>query len=132
MFQQFLVVVFGGGEAEAAAHQVQIMGLEQRQVQAEGFAQGFDADKWRQGLGQGAEVPLADRHLVAERVAALIIGVVADEVGVEVVEEGERAEVEGDAEDRHVVGVHHAVAETVGLPFGDQLGVALDDFVEHR
>ncbi|MNQ87856.1 hypothetical protein D3C85_1030960 [compost metagenome] len=106
------------------------MGLEQRQVQAEGFAQGFDADERRQGLGQGAEVPLANRHLVAEGITALVVGVVADEVGVEVVEEGERAEVEGDAEDRHVVGVHHPVAEAVGLPEGDQLGVALQYLAE--
>ncbi|MNV43081.1 hypothetical protein D3C71_1347860 [compost metagenome] len=132
VLQQFLVVILGGGQAEAAAHQVQVMGLEQWQIQPEGFAQGFHADERRQGLGQGAEVPLANRHLVAEGITALVVGVVADEVGVEVVEEGERAEIEGDAQDRHVVGVHHPVAEAIGLPFGDQFGVALHHFAEHR
>ncbi|MNL33276.1 hypothetical protein D3C87_1551770 [compost metagenome] len=57
---------------------------------------------------------------------------IADEVGVEVVEEGERAEIEGDAQDRHVVGVHHSVAEAIGLPLGNQLGIALHHFAEHR
>jgi len=61
-----------------------------------------------------------------------VVGVVADEVGVEVVEEGKRPEVEGDAQNRHVVGVHHTVAKAVSLPFGNQLGIALDDLAEHR
>ncbi|MNN59420.1 hypothetical protein D3C81_1745330 [compost metagenome] len=74
---------------------------------------------------------MGDGHLVAVAVAATVVGVVADEVGVEVVEEGVRAEVEGDAQDRHVVGVHHPVAETIGLPAGNQFGVALDDGAEH-
>ncbi|MNO62825.1 hypothetical protein D3C76_535060 [compost metagenome] len=74
---------------------------------------------------------MGDGHLVGVAVAATVVGVVADEVGVEVVEEGVRAEVEGDAEDRHVVGVHHAVAEAIRLPAGDQFGIALDDGAEH-
>ena len=53
-------------------------------------------------------------------------------LGVEVVEKGVGAEVEGDAEDRHVVAVHHPVAEAVGLPMGDQLGVALDHRTKQR
>ncbi|MNJ67061.1 hypothetical protein D3C77_632000 [compost metagenome] len=56
---------------------------------------------------------------------------VTDEVGVEVIQERERTEVEGDAQNRHVVGVHHPVAEAIGLPAGNQLGVALDDGAEH-
>jgi hypothetical protein len=42
--------------------------------------------------------------------------VVADVVGVEGVHEAERAVVEGQAEDGHVVGVHHAVHEADRLP----------------
>ena len=60
-----------------------------------------------------------------------MVGVVADEVRVEVVKEGKRAEVEGDAQNRHVVGVHHTVTKAVSLPFGDQFGVAFDDLAEH-
>ena len=87
----------------------------------------FNLNQRGQGLGQRAEVPVGDGHLVAEAVAAAVIGVIADVLSVEVIEKGEGAEVEGDAEDRHVVGVHHPMAETVGLPIGDQFGIALDD-----
>ena len=130
-FDQLLISVFGAGQAQPAAHQVQVVGLIQRQKQPKGFAQGFNADKRRQCLGQRAEVPLTDRYLVAEGVAAFVIGMVTDELGVKVIEEGERAKVEGNAQNRHVVGVHHPVAKAVGLPLGDQCGVALDNFAEH-
>ena len=108
------------------------MGLIQRQEQAEGFTQGVDVDERRQRLSQRAEVPLADGHLVAEGVTPFMVGMVADECGVEVVEEGERPEVEGNAQDRHVVGVHDAMTKPVGLPLGDQFGIALHDLAEHR
>ncbi len=57
---------------------------------------------------------------------------VADEARIEVVKEGVGAEIEGDAEDRHIVGVHHAVAEAVGLPARDQRGGALEHRAEER
>ena len=44
--------------------------------------------------------------------------------GVEGFHETEGAVVEGEAEDGHVVGVHHAVHETHGLPAGDQFAGA--------
>ena len=66
LLDQRLVVVFAGGQAQPAAHQIQVVRLEQRQIEAEGFAQGFDADEWGQGLSQGTEVPLTDRHLITE------------------------------------------------------------------
>ncbi|MCY1179919.1 hypothetical protein D9M73_203380 [compost metagenome] len=75
---------------------------------------------------------MRDGHLVAIGIAPLVVGVVADEVGVEIIEERVGAEIEGDAQDRHVVGVHHAMAEAVGLPQSDQFGIALDDFAVHR
>ena len=56
-----------------------------------------------------------------------MVVVVGGVVGVEVVEEGEGAEVEGEAEERGVVCVEDAVGEGVGLPFGDCEGVAPDD-----
>ena len=56
---------------------------------------------------------------------------VADVLGIEIIEKGVGTVIEGDAEDRHVVGVHHPVTETVGLPVGDHRGVAFDDFAEH-
>ncbi|MCY1542049.1 hypothetical protein D9M68_777730 [compost metagenome] len=108
------------------------MRLVQRQEQAKAFAQCLDADQRGQCLAQCGEVPLGDRYLIAVAVATAVIGVVADEVGVEVVEEGVGAIVEGDAEDRHVVAVHHPMTEAVRLPIGDQRGIALDHFAEHR
>ena len=127
-----MIVIFGGGEAQPAAHQVQVVGLEQRQIQPQRFPQRLDADKRRQRLGQCAQVPLPDRHLVAEGIAPFMIRVVADELRVKIIQERKRPEVEGDAEDRHVVGVHHSVAEPIGLPLGDQLRITFDDFTEHR
>ena len=65
-------------------------------------------------------------------VAALRIGVIADVVRVEAVHEAERAVVDREAEDRHVVGVHHAVAEADGLPVRHQVGGAQRDFRQQR
>ncbi len=125
------VVLFRGGQAQTPAHQVQVVCLVQRQEQAQRLLERFDFDHRGQRLGQRTQVPVGDRDLVGVTVAATVVGVVADEVGVEIVEEGVRAEVEGDAEDRHVVGVHHPMAEAIGLPQGDQLCIALDDGAEH-
>lgn len=108
------------------------MGLVEGQEQVEAGAQFVHFHQWRQRLGQGGQVPMGDRYLVAEGVAAGVVGVVADVIGVEIVEEGVGPVVEGNAEDRHVVGVHHPVAEAIGLPAGDEFGVALDDLAEHR
>ena len=47
--------------------------------------------------------------------------------GVEVVEEGEGAEVQAETEERGVVCVEHAVGEAVGLPGGDGAGVKEGD-----
>nr|GFD01295.1 hypothetical protein [Tanacetum cinerariifolium] len=113
---EFGIIIFGRRQAKAAAHQVQVMRLIQRQEHTQRFTQRFDADEWRQCLSERAEVPLTNRHLIAEGVAAFVVRVVANEVLIEVVEKGERTKVERDAQNRHVVGVHYAVAETVGLP----------------
>lgn len=57
-----------------------------------------------------------------------MVVVVGRVVGVEVVEEGEGAEVDGEAEDGGVVGVENAVGEGVRLPCRHRFGVASDDF----
>jgi len=46
-FDQLLISVFAGGQAQTAAHQVGVVGLVQRQEQPQGFTQGFNADKRR-------------------------------------------------------------------------------------
>src|SRR5690606_40254099 len=86
----------------------------------------FHCDKRRQRLGQGREVPVSDRDLVLERVATAVVGMVADMAGIEIVEKSVGTEIEGDAEDRHIVGVHYSVAEAIGLPACDHLGGTFD------
>ena len=78
------------------------------------------------------QVPETDVRLAGPRVAALVVGVVADVAGVEAVEKAERAVVDCQAEDRHVVGVHHAVAEPDRLPRRHQFGGAVRDLFEQR
>ena len=77
------------------------------------------ADEFAEAFAEADEVPPDDAGLVAVRVAEHVVVVIGRVVGVEVVEEGEGAEVEGEAEEGGVVGVEDAVGEGVGLPFGD-------------
>jgi hypothetical protein len=72
-------------------------------------AQFLVADQRQQGLAQAEQVPVGDVGLLVVGVAALLVAVVADVAGIEAVEELERAVVDGQAQDAHVVGVHHAV-----------------------
>ena len=83
-------------------------------------------------MRQRVQVPQRHAGLTAECVAALSIGVVADVRGVVAVEKAERPVVEGQPQDRHVVGVHHAVAKTHRLPLREQIGRATGDFLQHR
>ncbi len=84
----------------------------------------FLTDQRVQRLAQAEQVPVRHLRLLAEGVAALGVAVVADVVGIEPVQKLERAVVDGQAQDGHVVGVHHAVAKAHGLPVGQQLGRA--------
>ena len=61
------------------------------------------------------------------RRASVVLGV---QLGVEVVEPAVGAVVDGEPEDRHVVGVHHAVHEAHRLPVRDQHRGAPRDLVE--
>ena len=77
--------------------------------------------EWTIGLGEGAEVPVGHARLARIGIAAVVVGMVADVGRVEGIEEAEGAVVDGQAQDAHVVCVHHAVAEPHGLPAGQQL-----------
>ena len=63
-----------------------------------------------------------ERHIGLARigVAASVVAVVADVAGVEDIEKAERPVVDGQAQDRQVVGVHHAMAKTHRLPLRHQ------------
>jgi hypothetical protein len=58
--------------------------------------------------------------------------VVADVAGVEGVHELEGPVVDGQAQDAHVVGVHHPVHEAHRLPLGEQAGRALGHLAQQR
>ena len=85
---------------------------------------------WQQGPGQVLAVIEADLRLAVVGVAAGLVGVVGNVAGVEIVQEGEGAVIEGVADDRHVVAVHNPMAEAHGLPVGNHPGGALHDFLE--
>ena len=92
--------------------------------------QRFGADKRRQRLGQTLQIPQPHRRLVFKTVAPLIVGVVADEVRLKIVKEAIRAEVDGQTENRHVVGIHHPMGKAHGLPAGDGLRGTRDNVTE--
>ena len=78
------------------------------------------------------QVPERDVGLARIGVTAALVGMVADVAGVEGIEEAEGAVVDRQPEDRHVVGVHHAVAEAHCLPLRHQLGGALRHRFQQR
>ena len=61
---------------------------------------------------------MGNSGLVAIAVAALVVGMVADMVNVETIDEAIGAIINGQTQKAHVVGVHYTVAKTHGLPLG--------------
>ncbi len=94
--------------------------------------QRFDGIECRcQRLRQAGQVPVRDLWLLAETVATVLaIGRVRRPVGIEIVDPAVRAIVDGQAEDRHVVGVHHAVHESDPHPVRDHPRRAHTDLIE--
>ena len=96
-----------GGEHAALLRLVRLRVGDQRLLERRDAA-----DQRVERLRQLDQVPLGDARLIRESIAALArVGGVGGEVGVVVVEEAERPVVDGQPEDRHVVGVHDAVNE---------------------
>jgi ABC-type Na+ transport system ATPase subunit NatA len=58
----------------------------------------------------------------------MVIRVVTNKPGIVVIHKAERTVVQCEAENRHIVRVHHAMREADRLPFGDQLRCARDNF----
>ena len=81
----------------------------------------------QQRLAQTKEIPVGDIGLLVVSVASLCIRVIANMAGVEGVQKLERAVVNRQPEDAHVVGVHHAMAKAHRLPSGHQLCGAFTD-----
>ena len=87
----------------------------------------------QQRLTEPGHVPQPDAGLVAERVAPLAgVGGVGGPAEIEVVDPAVRPVVDGEPEQRHVVGVHDAVHEADRLPVRDQARGASRDFVQQR
>ncbi|QNM60871.1 hypothetical protein XHV734_2084 [Xanthomonas hortorum pv. vitians] len=84
--------------------------------------------QWRQRLRQASQVPVRHLRLGAEAVTpALRIGGIRRPVRVVVVDPAIWAVIDGQAQDRHVVGVHHPMHETDPHPVRHHHGGALAD-----
>ena len=79
------------------------------------------ADQGQQGLAQAKQVPVSDVGLLVECIAPGAVGVVADMAGVIGIKKLEWAVVDGQAQDAHVVGVHHTMTKTHRLPLRHHL-----------
>ncbi len=119
-------------QAELGGQQAVPMRMEGVVVGAQAELQRFDiVDQRHQGIGQSRQVPLRDGRLVAVAVTpAFGIGGVRRPLQVVFLQPAVRAVIDAFAQDRHVVGVHHAVHETDTHPARDQLCCALADGIE--
>ena len=78
------------------------------------------------------QVPEGHARLARVGIPALVVAVVADVHRVECIQKAERAVIDGQTEQRHVVGVHHAMTKTNELPLRDEPRRATSDFFEQR
>ena len=118
--EQRIVPGPGLAEPQLRPHQLPIVLRKHRLVGVEPGLDRLVGRQRREGLGQTAQIEVADVRLVVERVAPLMVGMVADEGGIVGFQEPERAVIEGHPQDGHVVAVHDAVREAHRLPLGDQ------------
>ncbi len=117
-------------ESELGPHQLHVPSFAEGSIAVECGLQVFLWGQREQRLRQTAEIPETDVRLLIEGVAAIVIGVVADESRVVVVDESEWSVVEGDAMDRHIVRIHDSMRPADGLPLRDQPCRAFDDLGE--
>ena len=123
---QAVIVFMRRGQPQFGAHAGHEFGRKECLERFQGgHGDGRVANQRLQRLAQAVQVPVHHRGLLPEGVAALVVAVVADVVGVEGVEELERPVVDGQPQDAHVVGVEHAMAKPHGLPLRHQGGGAL-------
>ena len=73
-------------------------------------------DEWQQSLAQAIQIPKGHLRLTGKSVAPLLIRVVTNMRGVKAIEKLKWAVIDGQAQQAHVVGVHHAVAKPHRLP----------------
>ena len=130
-FNQHLVIGLFIQQPEFGAHARLQCGGEDSFV---GFQRGqgllLVANERQQGLPQAKQVPVSNVGLLVVGVAALFVRVVADMARVKRIKELERAVVDGQPKNAHVVGVHHAVAKPHGLPGSHQVRGSFADRFE--
>ena len=98
-------------------------GLQRRNV----FEQG------RKGVAEHHQIPLSDLGLMAVSISTSAgVGGVGCPVGIVILEPAVRPVVDGEAEDGHIVGVHHTVDEADAHPVDDHICRTATDLVIHR
>ena len=86
----------------------------------------------RKRLPQTMQIPISHRRLVIKRIASLIVRVVTDKTGLVIVDEGIGAKIDGQSQNRHVVGIHHPVRKPLRLPQCDQTSRSLSDIAQPK
>lgn len=115
-----------GEQAEFGAHALEPVFLEGFLEGVEGLVGEVDGgffvvvEERDEGFCEACEVPAGDGSLLVVGVAAVVVDGAEGGFGVEGVDEGAGAVVDGFAGEGHVVGVHDAVDEADGEPLGDE------------
>ena len=122
--EEGLILGGGGEEPKFFRHQVGVITLERGFVDVQGFFERFFGGQREQRLREATEVPQPDGGLLIKRVPAVVIGMVADQPRVVVVEKAERPVIQSDPVDGHVVGVHDSMRPPDRLPSGDEMSRA--------
>ena len=117
-------------ESELGPHQLHVAAFAEGGITIQRRFQVFLLRQREERLRQATQIPEPDIGLLIEGVAAIVVGMVADETWVVVVEKAERAIVEREAQDRHVVRIHDTMRPADRLPLRDQLRRALHQLAE--
>ena len=86
----------------------------------------------RKGLTQAKQIPISDIGLPMVGISALTVCVIADVTRIESVQKLKRPVVQSQAEDAHVVGVHHPMTKADRLPLRDHVGRAIAHRLQHH
>ncbi len=118
--EQRRVILLPHCQPEFGPHQFGVVQHQLLFVLGQRHSQRITVDMPRQRLRQLLQIPVADRRLLIQRVTTRRIRVVADKIGHIGIDKAVGAVIQRQAEQRHVVGVHHPVTEARRLPFGNQ------------
>ena len=120
---QLIVALFHPLQPQLGAHFLAIAADEIGFISLERRGQRVAVDQAPQRDRQGIQIPQPDTRLVGKGITPALIGVIADEIGIIGIQKTIRPVIQGQAQDGHIVGVHHAMGETGRLPFRHQFAV---------